>query len=135
MNIEKHIIDYCDDEAIEDVKWFNEVIEEKLSQTKESHIGERHVKIYINDSIGFINFKKHRYHDYNKATLIYGNMERDKMLRRRKTIDINKFVELVNNRISNLVLDKFREKQRRKAIQKENKRKRIPINIDNHIRA
>lgn len=133
MNIEKYVINHCDDEAVEDIKWFNEIIEEKLRQSKESYIGANEVKIYINDTIGFISLKKHKYQDYNKTTLIFGMVERDEILKQGHLFDTIKFIKQVENRISKLVLNKFRESRRIKATQKENKRKRIPISIEEYI--
>ena len=130
MSIENEIKDYCDEEAISDLEWFNSEIAKILDKSRESYIGINHVYIYINNIIGFVALKKHKYNEYNKASLIFGNMERDKMLeQKRKTFNKESFIKLIENHITMIVRSNFIESRKRKAIQKENKRKRIPIKI------
>lgn len=128
MEISKEVKNKFTHKALFDFFWALEKIKEKLNECNESYISNNAVKIYIDEKIRYVNFKKYKFKGYNNALLIFGDIERNTMLndKRRKGFNVMQFRELVEKRITSMMLNKLKVNEK---VRVKNKRKRIPIDI------
>ncbi len=131
MKITEEIKKRYNEEAIETIKWIDNLLHIALEECKESYVGGERVHIYINDKIGFLTFKKYNYTDYDNALLHIAKRERDKLLNgKRKSIDISNYHNAVKQQMSTLFLNNCRNKGYLKGKSKEKRRRRRIPTID-----
>ncbi len=132
MNVTEEIKERYSEEAIETIKWIDNLLHKALEECKESYVGGERVHIYINDKIGFLTFKKYNYTDYDNALLHIAKRERDKLLNgKRKSFDISTYHNTVKQQMSILLLGNCRNNGYLKGRSKEKqRRRRISININ-----
>lgn len=107
--------------AWKDYETIDNILHEAQVECKESYIDKTTVRIYINERIKYINFKKYPHTEMNMYLLSYGNVVRDKMLNE-KYFHIKSFKNEVEKRMSNLMLERAKER----GVFKKKETKKIP---------